>query len=438
MRKSFLSIFIILLLLLAGCAAPYTTPTASDAATQASTVPTEPSTTAPTATEPATTFVPVTETESTAAAEPPVIITEIPVTIQPEEPTEAPVPPELSADNSAFFKLVGPCDGSILAAVYNAPYAIGDPRPTAVWSEAAYDRLVIYPRWVGSEVSAWKLIRNENGEIIRREGPVYSAICYNGDCYEASFDRPEGGAAWLLLVRAPDGSEGSMELNYNGRYGTPPFEFVVDPDASNLDVSIPEIDNPEWLESILGVNPLYGLLRAADRAGIDPWKAIYDYCSPLSDWDDSAAYTIYHGDMYEGTYFLELGRVHESYDSGNGNISQRLADQHENYQRYGNTWGILEPGHETGEALYVDLKGITIYNPTLLVKSVSVSVNGTYMGSYELTKGDFCTLLDLNVAGMSAYEPVSVEVHVTECLCDRDDAILEVWGSLGGNISGAR
>jgi hypothetical protein len=438
MRRSFLCFFLALFLLIAGCVGPYTSSTDSDTPTQTDTLYTEAQTTEPAATEPVTTDASASETEPETTTEAALSVTEIPVTASLIEPTEPSVAPELSSDNSAFFKMVGPCDGSILAAVYNAPYAIGTPMPTSVWSEGEYDRLVIYPRWVGSEVSAWKLIRGENGEVIRREGPVYSAVCYNGDCYAASLERPEGGASWMLMVRTPDGSEASMELEYNGRYGTPAFEFLADPHASSLDVSVPDIDNPEWLESILGANPLYGLLRAADRAGIDPWKAIYDYCSPLSAWDDSAAYTIYHGDMYEGTYFLELGRVHESYDSGSGNISERLSAQYDNYQENGNTWGILAPGHEDGEALYVDLKGITIYNPTLLAKSVSVTVNGTFMGAYELTEGDFCTLLDLNVTRMSAYQPVQVEVHVTESLCDRDDVILEVWGSLGGNISGAR
>ena len=142
--------------------------------------------------------------------------------------------------------------------------------------------------------------------------------------------------------------------------------------------------------------------------------------------------------MYEGTYYLELGRLRESYDSNEGSIADRLKAQHEAYERIGNSMNILQPGHKDGEALYVDLKGITVYNPTLLVKKVSVSVNGQSMGKFELTDGDFCTLIELDLTGLSAYQPVEVEVRVEESRCKPADAILEVWSALGGNISGAR
>ena len=395
-----------------------------------------------------TTALPSAETEAPSSTEetaPSYTETVAPSTEAPTAaPETSPVPTEsvddtlLPGENAAFHKMVGGCDGSLLGAVYNAPFRLGEPAPTVTWNEGEYDRLVIYPRWVGSEVSAWQLSRSQSGELVCGNSPVFSTICGEGDCIAAALDRPEGDSVWMLQINSPDGSAASLELVYNGRYGTPTMEYLTNPNCSNLNVSLPDIEDLSWLEDILGANPLYSFLRAADRANLEPWQAIYDYCEPLSAWDDSAAYTIYHGDMYEGTYFLELGRLRESYDSNEGTIYDRLTAQYETYQKIGNSMGILPPGHKDGEALYVDLKGITVYNPTLLVKSVSVTVNGLSMGTYQLTEGDFCTLIELNVTEQNAYQPVLVEVRVEESRCKSSDAILEVWGSLGGNISGAR
>lgn len=377
------------------------------------------------------TELPETTTETTPSTEPA-------ASSEATEPTEPTEPTLLPGENTAFHELIGSCDGSILGAVYNAPFSLGEPNATTVWNEGEFDRLVVYPRYVGSEVTAWQLAKDESGETVGKLGPVFSAVCADGDCIAAALDRPEGQSAWLLQIKAPDGTKASLELTYNGRYGTPTLEYLTNPSGSNLNVSLPEIEDLSWLEEIIGANALYGFLRAADRAGLEPWQAIYDYCEPLSEWDDSAAYTVYHGDMYEGTYYLELGRLRESYDSNEGSIADRLTAQYEAYERIGNSMNILQPGHKDGEALYVDLKGITVYNPTLLVKKVSVSVNGQSMGKFELTDGDFCTLIELDLTGLSAYQPVEVEVRVEESRCKPADAILEVWSALGGNISGAR
>ncbi len=449
MRKHFFGVMTAVALLLAGCS---TRDTDFDFGNKFSLHP--PNSSALQTTENAvpmteSSALPTTEAPSASTTEAPVITTEAP-----ENPTEAPETSAeptassdtakpvddtlLSGENTAFHKMVGSCDGSLLGVVYNAPFRLGEPASTITWNEGEYDRLVIYPRWVGSEVSAWQLSRGESGELVRGDSPVFSTVCGEGDCIAAALDRPEGDSIWMLQINSPEGDSASLELKYNGRYGTPTLEYLANPNCSNLTVSLPDVEDLSWMEEILGANPLYSFLRAVDRAGLDPWQAIYDYCEPLSAWDDSAAYTIYHGDLYEGTYFLELGRVHENYDSGSGNIYDRLTAQYETYQKIGNSMGILAPGHKDGEALYVDLKGITVYNPTLLVKSVSVTVNGLSMGTYQLTEGDFCTLIELNVTEQKAYQPVLVEVHVEKCRCKASDAILEVWGSLGGNISGAR
>ena len=42
----------------------------------------------------------------------------------------------------------------VLAAVYNEPFDQGIPAPTVNWNAGAEDRLVIYPRYPGSTVSA--------------------------------------------------------------------------------------------------------------------------------------------------------------------------------------------------------------------------------------------------------------------------------------------
>ena len=43
-----------------------------------------------------------------------------------------------------------------------------------------------------------------------------------------SFDRPDGGAMYYLTVTAPDGSDFGEYLTYNGRWGSPQKEYLMD------------------------------------------------------------------------------------------------------------------------------------------------------------------------------------------------------------------
>lgn len=345
-------------------------------------------------------------------------------------------------ENAAFTEIAGPdCDASILAVLYNAPFVDGDPIPTEIWCEGEYDRLVICPRWVGSEITAWQILRvqDEEGEFEYLDGPIYSTVCAEGTCIGAALDRPEGGAAWALSVTAPDGASANLELYYNGRYGTFAYEYLTDNSAvlSEEELSLePEIVHE--MERISGEEAFCSLLRAAARTGRDPWAVIERYCSPLDDIGDAAAYTVCQGDMEGDVYRMEAARLHENYDPQDGSIAERTAYQAALYAEIGNDMGILGPEKEGGETLYFDLNGLTVYNPTLLAQEVTITVNGIEIGTFDLTVGDYVTLLDVCVGEIPAETPIEIALQVTETRGDPNAAILEVWPGLGGNISGAR
>ena len=224
---------------------------------------------------------------------------------------------------------------------------------------------------------------------------------------------------------------------YNGRYGTYAYEYLTNNavlnDTMRIDPGIAvEVTN------IVGEDAFCALLRTAARMGRDPWAVMERYCSPLGDIGDSAAYTVCQGEMDGDTYYLEVARLHENYDPGDGSIAERAAAQAARYAEIGNEQGILGPERDGGEALYFDLDGITVYNPTLLAREVTVKVNGIETGTYDLTEGDFVTLLDICAGELPADVPIQVEIRVTESRGDPKAAILEVWPGIGGNISGAR
>lgn len=342
-------------------------------------------------------------------------------------------------ENEAFTNLVGACEDAILGVIYNDPFVDGNPVPTVVWNEGEYDRLVIYPRYVGSEVSAWRIVwTGEEGQTRELEGPVYSAVCGQGDCFAAALDRPEGAAGWVVTVTSPDGAEDGLELDYNGRYGTFAYEYLVDDAASPLRREYPELEALYGLETVLGGEELHAFLRATVRERLDPWAAMKRFCSPLADFGDSAAYTCWQGEMDGDTYELQAVRLRENYDPGEGGLAERAAAQARQYAVDGNKGGILGPEAEAGEALYMDLTGLTVYNPTLLAQTVRVTVNGEEVGVFKLTEGDFCTLLELDCTGLPADVPIQVTLHVEQSRGAEGAAILEAWPGIGGNISGAR
>ena len=431
MAKRILICLLALLLLTAGCT-PKTGPTAHTGLT-----------TAPDTAEPMLTDARDTDEDiglTTAATEP---VTTEPAATEAAETEPATTEPAVSlVENTAFTGVAGSgCDPSILAVLYNAPFVDGDPIPTEVWREGEYDQLVIYPRWIGSEVTAWQIIRwqDEDGEFERVEGPVYTSVCVEGDCFGAALDRPEGGAAWAISVTAPDGSACNYELFYNGRYGTYAYEYLADNSVSDPLDSL-NMDPQIAFELInhVGEDAFFALLRASERTGKDPWAVLDRYCSPLAEYGDAASYTVCQGEMDGDTYCLEAARLHEYYDPGEGSLAERVAAQAALYAEIGNEKGILGPGQESGEALYFDLNGLTVYNPTLLAQEVTITVNGIETGTYDLTEGDFITLLDVCCGELPADEPIRVELRVTESRGDPNAAILEVWPGVGGNISGAR
>ena len=376
--------------------------------------------------------------------QPETAFSEAPVTaFSQQESTSATAEPDPKpgalTENTAFADLAGPCDGSVLALLYNAPFADGEPAPSIVWNEGEYDQLVVYPRYVGSTVSVYRVSYDAEGKPELENTPAYTAVCAQGDSIGAALDRPEGGPCWIVSVQAPNGAEAACELAYNGRYGTPAYEYLTDPSASSLYRQLPEPEELGDLEGVLGRDVLWSFLRAAARAGIDPWQAMTSYCAPYADMGDSAAYTLSACEMEGDTCRLEAVLLRENYDPGEGSLAERAAAQAALYEQIGNAGGILKPDAAEGEALYADLKGITVYNPTLLARTVSVTVNGTDAGTFQLTEGDFCTLLELDFAKLPADRPAEILVRVTEARGgDPSRAVLELWTALSGNISGAR
>ena len=432
MRKRLIVSLLILALISAGCSTRPETETQSAATAE------RPVTTAE---APATVSSDTDEdlVVTTTAAVP---TTELPATELPEatgtevESTEAPV---ILTENSAFTRIAGPdCDDAILGVIYNAPFADGDPVPTEIWCEGEYDQLVVCPRWVGSELSAWRILHyhDEETDYERLEGPIYTSVCEEGSCVGAALDRPEGEDAWALSVKAPDGTEASFVLRYNGRYGTYAYEYLSVTDLPATEGMDPEITRD--LLDAMGPDALAALLRAARRINKSPWAVIERYCSPMLDFGDSAAYTVCQGEMDGDSYRLQAARLREGYDPGAGSIAERTAAQAARYAEIGNAGGILAEGHTEGEALYFDLNGLTIFNPTLLAREVTITVNGIETGTYDLTEGDFITLLDVCAGELPADVPIQVEIKVTDSRGDPNAAILEAWPGVGGNISGAR
>lgn len=438
MRQKLILPLLLLALLLSACAAQGITPYASlpaDGSAAAQNPEQATQATGRTSTEEAVTETafPVSSTEAVGSTEPAPVSTEP----EPVPSTEAPEPGLL--ENEAFTRRFGECCGVVLAAIYNQPFSDGIAEPNLVWNEGEFDQLVIYPRYVGSTVAACRIVRDGNGAVIEVEAPAYRCECADGDSIAAALERPEGGACWLVTVRTPNGAEASYELDYNGRYGTLCYEYLTDPTAWEDYDRLPSPESLSALSSVLGSQVLEAFLRAAARDGLNPGEAMRCFCSPCRDIGDAAAYTVFYGEMDGDSYFLEASRLHENYDPGEGTLTERTIFQADLYAQIGNELGILGPEREGGEELYFELKGLTVYNPTLMARRVAIKVNSLDVGSFDLSADDFCTLIPLDLGPLDADLPVSVQVQVLDA-GERDPAlaILEVWPGLGGNISGAR
>ncbi len=344
-------------------------------------------------------------------------------------------------ENPAFTRIAGPnCDPSILAVIYNEPFVNGEAATSALWVDGEYDRLVLCPRYVGSMIDVWRISHSEDGgEETTLEGPVYYAVCEEEDCYGAALERPEGEAKWAVSVTVPEYAYACLELNYNGRYGTPAYEYLTDQSAV-INAAAQTMDPliAKDLAESFGEDPFYAFLRTALRSRKDPWAAMQQYCSPLGDYGDAAAYTVCQGEMEGDTYYLEAARLRESYDPGEGSPAERAEAQAKRFAEIGNRDGILGVDASRTETPYFELLGLTVYNPTLRAAEVSVRVNGQDAGTYPLTEGDFVTLLDVKAERIPADTAIRIEITVTDSRGDPNAALLEVWPGIGGNISGAR
>ncbi len=68
----------------------------------------------------------------------------------------------------------------------------------------------------------------ESGRLNVGDKALYSFRTGQGDVIGGSFDRPDGGAMYYLTVTAPDGTDFGEYLTYNGRWGSPQKEYLMD------------------------------------------------------------------------------------------------------------------------------------------------------------------------------------------------------------------
>ena len=378
----------------------------------------------------------------------------------------SPSPVEMT-ENVAFAAASGTRADGILAVLRSGPDAAAAAVPTVAWNDEEADRILISPRWVGSRVSVWRLTwSNRNGRKtphLADPVPVYTAVCGQGDCFAAGLERSEAEPEWYVTVAAPSGACAGLVLDSDG-YGRLSAVYVADNSPrliseafTEAGAEAPDLYAVYSLRQAMSPEPLTAFLRASARNGQQPWKAMRRYCHRLSEAPegDSAAWTVSEGHMEGDVYVLEAARIHEYYTPENNEyyltgdvdsltLADRVRLQAEYYEADPNRRYALghfgdSEGEEPFEPLYFDLGGIAIYNPTLSVREVEITVNGARIGTFPLEAEDFCTLIDLDQTGLPGDSPVRVEVRVVRSSGSADDAVLEVWaGEVGGNISGAR
>ena len=356
----------------------------------------------------------------------------------------------------------------MLAAIYNEPWDQGLPAPTVNWNAGGEDRLVIYPRYADSVISARRIVYDaEDGPSVE-ETPVYSTRCGPGDCIAASLERPAGRPCWLITVQTPENVEASWVLARNGSQGTPQWELPgwSAPNADPMDweacvaagglllqdlgcdsLPYPLSNDPAELRD----HPNFAIGCALHRCG---GEAPYD----LLDWmygqwlnAESAAWPVKSLRRDGDTWVMETGVVHEHYMieldaenfvDGQGSpelsVEERIAGQARLFERD----RLLGYGGDTaaqGEKLHFDLHGLLVYNPTLGAKTVSIAVNGQDAGSFALTEGDFFTWIPLDFPNQPGDAPLRVELRVTETRFGApEQAILSLWPDLGSNLRGGR
>ena len=130
-------------------------------------------------------------------------------------------------ENSAFSAYAPEgTDPAVLALILNEPFE-NEPEATAVWNNRAYDRLYIIPRYVGSWVSVYGILWDEDGGYSYTDKAIHSTRAEEGTVISAALDRPEGMPKWYVEVTTPPGSAGCLTLTYNGITGTPAKEWII-------------------------------------------------------------------------------------------------------------------------------------------------------------------------------------------------------------------
>ncbi len=422
-------------------------------------------------------------TETLALTEPARLSSEAPTEPEAALPTElettidAEVPPSERRMENPFNGPLASADGSILAAVYNAPYDWGLPAPTVNWNAGDEDRLVIYPRYPGSVVSAWRLVYDAQGSATIEETPVYSSVCGPEDCVAAALERPAEVPCWLLTVQTPDGREGSCLLTRNSRSGALAIEYLcrgeaisaenlADGSAFHATLATQMLgsigyDTRSRQGSVYHVLPydednpfvrlgsclLQALSRALEPYGMNAESYVWD------NWiaDEAAVWTAAESRMEGDTCVTETGVVHEYYMNelyaenfvdGQGSpklsVPEQIAGQARLFAR-DRLLGYAGHTAAEGEQLRFDLHGLLVYNPTLAAKTVSIAVNGEDAGSFALTEGDFFTWIPLDFPNQPGDVPLRVELRITETAFGApEQAILSLWPDVSSNLRGGR
>ena len=400
--------------------------------------------------------------------EKPTLISETSLLVTPEDPEE----------QSPFPGAFDTMDDSILAAICNDPRPWDSGSPGVIWNEAEADSLIIYPRYAGSTVTARRIVYDADGRGSLEPTPVYSSVCREGEWISASLERPEK-PCWVLTVRTPDGREASWVLARNSLYGTPAYEYL----AQGQGEESSQEDRPEELCGVAGhilkhvgygwdsgygniagclpeeeSSPFYSLGKALARSIRRATQGAEESTAYLirNDWfeGDAAAWMSRECRMQGDTCCLDAAWLSEYYMNeiyretfveGQGSPDLPLAETvarqaalfaEQRYVGYRGTDSFLA---QEGEELHFDLYGILVYNPTLAAKTVSLTVNGEQAGTFDLTQGDFFTWIPLDYPNQPGDKPVHVEARITETWFGApEQAILDLWPNLSGNLSGAR
>ena len=429
-----------------------------------------------------------TETQAVSSAEDPRMTTEQPKSVMPSTeggedpstPTEDESEAEPSEDESEaglpeagkmenlFFRESGSFDDSILAAIYNGPFSGDSPTPTVVWNEGEQDRLLIYPRYAGSVVSARRIVyvtgEYEQEYAMIEESPVFSTVCGEEDCIGAALERPEDAPCWVITVQAPNGAEGSWILSKNNSYGTPVYEYLTDESAANRETYVeatyetaknilrelgyvtPSFQH-EYDESnpyvLLGNSLTRSAASLPEQSGLKPLVLLNNELVG----GDSAVWLDWENQMIGDTCVLEAAIMHEYY------VNEMYETFGSDYQKTLEgkvAWQAERCAEERllsytgrvaaeGEELHFDLSGLLVYNHTLAAKTVSISVNGEEVGEFALTEGDFFTVIPLDCMGLPGDKPVRVELRVLETRFGTpEQALLWLLPFLGSPLSGGR